>query len=140
MKISKRGAAILESSIILPLVISVVMSLITFDLLLFNFVLEKSKLDDRVRIYSNSVSKTLSFPDSKESTTVDSKLILTDGLPIYKKIALESNESYKSKMFSSLNLKRNEKSEATIFDESNFIRNINLISEGLNIAINKKSE
>jgi len=119
---SKKGYAILDSAIVMPIIIVVLIFLIYFVSILFGNVLDKSQVDRASRKEAGEKAKTTYYSNTEKLSNKIEYLQTNEGI-IYQKIIAKKNTKYTNKLFSNLSLDKFEESEATIFNETNFIRN-----------------
>ena len=119
---SKKGYAILDSAIVMPIIILTLIFLIYFNSILFGFVLEKSEVNRSARKAAGEEAGTIYTINNKK---FNNKIIyseLNDGV-IYRKIIAKNKATYNNILFYKSSFNKLEESEATIFNETNFIRN-----------------
>lgn len=119
---SKKGYAILDSSIVMPIIILTLIFLVYFVSILFGNVLDKSKVDRASRKEAGEKAKTTFYFNNEGLSNKFEFSQTNDGI-IYQKIIAKTNTKYTNIIFSDLSLLKFEESEATIFNETNFIRN-----------------
>ena len=133
--INKKGSAILEISIVLPLVIMVLMCLINLNIILFSMVMEKTNIESEARTISGYSSKTFYSRSSAEQIKKTNWLIENEGVQLYKNVSVTGLADYKSVIFNDLPLLNYIEAESTIFDEASFIRNSQLLKESVSAIL-----
>jgi hypothetical protein len=122
MSRSKKGYAILDSAIVMPIIILTLIFLIYLNSILFGFVLEKSQINRSARILAGEKAGTSYIINNEKSNKQIEYSELNDGI-IYRKIVAKNNTTYNNIIFYTSSFNKLEESEATIFNETNFIRN-----------------
>jgi hypothetical protein len=123
---SKKGYAILDSAIVMPIIIVTLVFLVYFVSILFGNVLEKSKVDRASRKEAGEKAKTTFYSNSEELNN-GIEYLQTNEEIIYQKIIAKNKTKYSNLLFSDFSLVKSEESESTIFIETNFIRNTDFL-------------
>lgn len=119
---SKRAYAILDSAIVMPIIILTLIFLIYFNSILFGFVLEKSQIIRAARILAGEKAGTTFHINSEIFNNKMEYSELNDGV-IYRKIVVKNNATYNNVILYKSSFNKVDEAEATIFNETNFIRN-----------------
>ena len=133
--LNKKGSAILETTIVLPLVIMVLIFLINLNILLFSMVMEKTKIEREAQTISSYNSKSFYSRRSSEEIKKNNWLIENEGVQLYKNVIVASKVEYESVIFRNLQFSKYIEAESTIFDEASFIRNSQLLKESMSTIL-----
>lgn len=135
---NKKGSAILEISIVLPLVIIVLICLIYLNIILFSLVLEKTSIEREAGIVSGYASKTFYTSSTTEQIKKSNWLLENEGLQFYKKVRVTSMVEHKDSIFKALKFSNFIDAESTVFDEASFIRNSKLLKESVSAILKER--
>lgn len=128
---NRKGGAIVESAIIYPIIILTASILITITISLYTMVVIRVNCDLAVRGAAGEITGTIL---NKEISTNDFKnnVYKEDGyFGLFPEIAIKHTKTYGWDQLKPIEIIREEKSKFALHDECRFIRNANLITEGL---------
>lgn len=132
MKIREsKGAAIVESAIIYPIIVLTASILIFIIVNLYTMVVIKVDCDLALRGASGEMTGTILAPIEERSNLMDRVYKVDQYFGLFSEIAINNSHGYSLNSLKKIKLSKEEDARFALHDECRFIRNANLISDGL---------
>ncbi len=128
---TRKGGAIVESAIIYPIIILTASILITITVSLYTMVVIRVNCDLAVRDVAGEITGTIR---NKENTNMEftNNVYKEDGyLGLFSEVTINHTKTYGWDRLKPIEIIREERSKFALHDECRFIRNTNLMTEGI---------
>lgn len=131
----KRGAVIVESAIIYPIIILTAGILVSITLSLYVMTEKRVNCDAALRAESGKITKTIVSFEAEKNVPMENAYKVEGSVGLYQEIAIAYEAEYGWSLLTAKRILKNEISYFTLHDECRFIRNADLISDGISLGI-----